>query len=99
MPSGKGQRLIILHAGGVDGWVEEEDLAFRSKTNSTDYHDEINSKHYMEWMSQQLLPQLQEPTVIILDNTSYHNKGQTADIYRQKGRYQEMVRPTPHQLQ
>ena len=22
VPSGKGQRLIILHAGGVDGWVK-----------------------------------------------------------------------------
>ena len=59
MPSGKGQRLIILHAGGVDGWVEVADLVFRSKTNSTDYHDEMNSKHYMEWMTQQLLPQLE----------------------------------------
>ena len=56
VPSGKGQRLIILHAGGVDGWVEGADLVFRSKTNSTDYHDEMNSKHYMEWMTQQLLP-------------------------------------------
>ena len=74
MPSGKGRRLIILHAGGVDGWVEGADLVSRSKTNSTDYHDEMNSKHYMEWMTQQLLPRLEEPTVIILDNASYHNK-------------------------
>ena len=34
----------------------------------------MNSKHYMEWMTQQLLPQLEEPTVIILDDDSYHNK-------------------------
>ena len=34
----------------------------------------MNSKHYMEWMTQQLLPRLEEPTVIILDNASYHNK-------------------------
>ena len=74
MPSGKGRRLIILHAGGVDGWVEGADLVSRSKTNSTDYHDEMNSKHYMKWMTQQLLPRLEEPTVIILDNASYHNK-------------------------
>ena len=66
VPNGKGRRLIILHAGGVDGWVEGADLVFRSKTNSTDYHDEMNSKDYMEWMTQQLLPRLEEPTVIIL---------------------------------
>ena len=74
VPSGKGRRLIILHAGGVDGWVDGADLVFRSKTNSTDYHDEMNSKHYMEWMTQQFLPRLEEPTVIILDKASYHNK-------------------------
>ncbi len=37
--SGKGQRLIVLHAGGVNGWVEGAYLVFTSKTNSTHYHD------------------------------------------------------------
>lgn len=54
VPSGKGLRLIVLHAGGLDG----ADLVFRSKTNSIDYHDERNSKHFMEWMTEQLLPSL-----------------------------------------
>lgn len=74
VPSGKGQRLIILHAGGVEGWVEGADLVFRSKTNSQDYHDEMNSEHFLEWMNKQLLPALEEPSVIILDNATYHNK-------------------------
>lgn len=74
VPSGKGQRLIILHAGGVEGWVDGADLVFRSKTNSADYHDEMNSEHYMEWLTEQLLPRLEGPSVIILDNASYHNK-------------------------
>ena len=74
VPSGKGQRLIVLHAGGVEGWVEGAILVFRSKTNSADYHDEMNSQHYMEWLTGQLLPVLDKPTVIILDNASYHNK-------------------------
>ena len=64
----------MLHAGGVEGWVEGADLVFRSKTNSDDYHDEMNSQHYMEWLTGQLLPVLDKPTVIILDNASYHNK-------------------------
>ena len=56
VPSGRGQRLIILHAGGADGWVEGAGLVFRSKTNSGDYHDEMNNEHFMEWMTEQLLP-------------------------------------------
>ena len=74
VPSGKGLRLIILHAGGENGWVEGADLVFRSKMNTGDYHDEMNSEHFLEWMREQLLPRLEEPSVIILDNASYHNK-------------------------
>ena len=54
--------------------MDGADLVFRSKTNSADYHDEMNSEHFMEWMTEQLLPRLEEPSVIILDNASYHNK-------------------------
>ena len=74
MPSGKGQRLIVVHAGGVEGWVEGADLVFRSKTNSTDYHDEMNSEHYMEWFTKQLLPNVPDDAVTVVDNATYHNK-------------------------
>ena len=30
-PTGKGNRLIILHAGGEDGWIERADLVLQSK--------------------------------------------------------------------
>ena len=59
VPSGKGQRLIVVHAGGAaagEGWIEGADLVFRSKKNTADYHDEMNSEHFMEWFNEQLLP-------------------------------------------
>ena len=74
MPSGKGQPLIVLHAGCVDGWVDGTDLVPRSKTNSANYHDEMNSEHFKECLTEQLLPRLEEPSVVKLDNASYHNK-------------------------
>ena len=74
VPSGKGQRLIVVHAGGVEGWIEGADLVFKSKTNSADYHDEMNNQHYMEWMTKQLLPNIPPNSVIVLDNATYHNK-------------------------
>ena len=49
-------------------------LVFRSKTNSIDYHDEMNSEHFMEWFTQQLLPNIPNSSVIVLDNATYHNK-------------------------
>ena len=77
VPSGKGEKLIVLHAGGAKGWVEEVDLVFKSKTNSADYHYEMNSERFFEWMTEKLLPKLHKPSVIILDNASYHNKHET----------------------
>ena len=73
VPSGKGLRLIISHACGENGWVDGTDLVFMSKMNTGDYHDEMNSEHFMEWMREPLLPRLEEPSVI-LGNASYHNK-------------------------
>ncbi len=40
-PSGKGKRLIVVHAGSKNGWVPNAELVFRSKTHSADYHDEM----------------------------------------------------------
>ena len=74
VPSGKGQRLIVVHAGGAEGWVKGADLVFRSKTNSADYHDEMNAEHLMDWFTNQLLPNIPLNSVIILDNATYHNK-------------------------
>ena len=33
----------------------------------------MNSKVFLEWWSNQLLPALDEPSVIVIDNASYHN--------------------------
>ena len=64
MPSGKGRRLI------VEGWIDGGALVFRSK----DYHNKMNSEHYIECFTEQLLPNIPQQSVIILDNTTYHNK-------------------------
>ena len=36
---------IVVHAGGVEVWVPGADLVYRSKMNSADYHDKMNSEH------------------------------------------------------
>ncbi|KAJ8317360.1 hypothetical protein KUTeg_005264 [Tegillarca granosa] len=73
-PSGKGQRLIILHAGSSKhGFLNNYKLLFRSKTNSADYHDDMCGAVFMEWFKTQLIPSLTEKSVIVLDNASYHN--------------------------
>ena len=66
----------MLHAGGIERWVEGADLVFRSKTNSANYHDEMNHEHYTEWLTEQLLPNLHDNSVIVLAR-QYHIPQQT----------------------
>ncbi|KAK3107814.1 hypothetical protein FSP39_022797 [Pinctada imbricata] len=74
IPSGKGKRLIVLHAGTTkEGLIKGCDLVFVAKTKDGDYHNEMNSEVFLDWFENQLLPALKAPSVIVLDNASYHN--------------------------
>lgn len=53
IPIGRRRRLILLHAGSEDGFVQNDELLFQSKTNSENYHmkwmeivSKIGLKHY-----------------------------------------------------
>lgn len=71
---GKGPRLIIVHAGGVAGWISKSDLIFRAKkSQSGDYHNEMNAEHFLKWFEHQLCPHIPAGSLIVLDNASYHN--------------------------
>ena len=72
-PLGKGKRLIIVHAGSTTGFVLNAKLNFVSKTNSSDYHDEMNSKHFEEWLQSKVFPSILEGSTIVMDNASYHS--------------------------
>ena len=60
IPTGKGQRLILLHA--VDektGFLPDCQLLFKShSTDGRDYHTEMNSTVFEDWVEHKLLPAL-----------------------------------------
>ena len=62
VPSGKGSRLIILHAGSADGFIPNCLLSFVSKS-TTDYHKQMDGERFQRWFNEQLL-----------DNGPYHSK-------------------------
>ncbi|KAL4123174.1 hypothetical protein QTP88_015397 [Uroleucon formosanum] len=74
VPTGKGGRLIICHAGCARYWfIKGSKLVFRSNTgNTTDYHNQMNGEVFKEWFIQ-LLKNLEEPSVIVMDNAPYHS--------------------------
>ena len=72
VPIGKGSRLILLHAGGFDGFVPGAMLLFKSKS-TRDYHEEMNDATFTRWFKEALLPNLKPNSVIVMDNAPYHS--------------------------
>jgi hypothetical protein len=71
---GKGKRLIVLHAGTrSEGLIDGCDLVLLAKSKDGDYHQEMNSVVFLEWFENQLMPALKNPSLVVLDNASYHN--------------------------
>lgn len=72
VPIGKGERLIICHAGSAGGgFVKDALLAFKSKTTN-EYHEEMDANKFTSWFSN-LLKNLPEHCTIIMDNAPYHS--------------------------
>lgn len=69
----RGQRLIVVHAGGRKGFVEGALLIYKAASTTGDYHSEMNGETFKRWFQERLLDNLQEKSVIIMDNASYHS--------------------------
>lgn len=71
-PTGKGSRLIIVHAGTKEGFVPNARHIFQAK-NDGDYHKQMNATVFQEWFETKLLPNIPQNSVIVMDNASYHS--------------------------
>lgn len=67
-----GARWIIAHAGGKIGFVDNGFLLFKSQSKSSDYHDDMNAKNFMQWMTEKIVPNLPRNCIVVMDNAPYH---------------------------
>jgi len=75
VPTGKGSRLLICHAGSSKfGFVDGSKLVSRCKSSLTqsDYHTQMNAAIFKGWFID-MLNKLEEPCVIVMDNASYYS--------------------------
>ena len=49
------------------------DLVFLAKSKDGAYHQEMISVVLLEWFENPLMPSLKNPSLVVLDNASYHN--------------------------
>lgn len=80
-PSGKGLRLILVHAMTVTGWVKGTKLVFQAKKRTGDYHGQMNFENFRRWFMDCLLPHIPKSSLIIMDNASYHNVYVDGEFY------------------
>lgn len=75
VPVSRGKRIIIAHAGSVDGWVGSVLLSAKNiKSSCVDYHQDMTASLFEEWFVHKLLPSLPKESVIVMDNASYHSR-------------------------
>lgn len=72
-PTGKGERIIIMNAVTINGWVPGAKLVFKSTKKTGDYHGEMNWELFRKWFTEMLIPNIPENSLIIMDNAAYHN--------------------------
>ncbi|XP_031334045.1 uncharacterized protein LOC116164058 [Photinus pyralis] len=68
-----GKRFIIVHAGTSTGFIQNASLLFVSKSLKEDYHGEMNGDLFKKWLINNLLNNLEEPSLIVIDNAPYHS--------------------------
>lgn len=69
----EGKRFIVLHAGHSNGFVNNGALLYSTKSKLADYHGDMNGDIFMKWLKEKLIPNLEEPSLIIMDNAPYHS--------------------------
>ena len=67
-PIAKGERLIIVHAGSDQGLVPNALTMWKAGSKSGDYHDNMNTENYIQWVNNQSLPNLKPNTVLVIEN-------------------------------
>jgi len=72
-PTGKGERLIIMHAMTKTGWRPTAKLVLKSTRKTGDYHGQMHHELLSKWFSEQLLPNIPKDSLIIMDHAPYHN--------------------------
>ncbi|XP_061190008.1 uncharacterized protein LOC133197834 [Saccostrea echinata] len=86
VPPGKGCRLTIVDAGSsAVGMIPGSCLMFESKTDTHDYHDEMNSGNFTRWFTEQLLPNLPVIWIPSLCPTSSARKAEIQSWLDRKG--------------
>ncbi|XP_063537531.1 uncharacterized protein LOC134746889 [Cydia strobilella] len=67
------KRHIVVHAGHENGFVPNALLVYSTKSKLADYHHDMNASNFNKWLEEKLILNLDKPSVVVMDNASYHS--------------------------
>ena len=79
---GRGNRLLVLHIIGPDGFLKHLKKIWIRKSGKIlcdDYHNDIDAKTFYDWFKE-VLKDLPDHSVVVMDHASIHNNIQYLDI-------------------
>jgi hypothetical protein len=68
---GASNRLIVIHIGLKNGFIEGAELIFKAGTASGDYHGQMNSVNFEKWLNEKVIPNPPLNSVVVMDNAPY----------------------------
>lgn len=66
-------RLIILHASKETGFIENAQLIFKADEITGDYDGHMSYRTFEKWLTEKLLPNLPQNSVIVLGSSPYNS--------------------------
>ncbi|XP_053378674.1 uncharacterized protein LOC123526970 [Mercenaria mercenaria] len=69
----EGERIIVLHCGNKNGFLNGYELMFKAKSKTGDYHDEMNKENFTKRLETQSIPNAPAASVLVIDNVPYHS--------------------------
>jgi hypothetical protein len=73
IPGSVGLRVNVVHTEVEEGFIPNVLLMLKSGYKSGDYNSSMNYNYYTKWLKQKLIPNLLPKSILITDNTPYHN--------------------------
>jgi hypothetical protein len=67
-------RLIILHIGSINGFLQNVELIYKAGNSTGDYHGQMNHVNVEKWVRDKLISSLPTNSVVVMDNAPYHSK-------------------------
>jgi hypothetical protein len=66
-----GNRLIMLHVGGINGFLPNAALIYKAGSVTGDYNGQMYVENFEKWAVEKLIPDLPAKSVIVIDNAPY----------------------------